>query len=102
MVFNQTKSASAKCFRYKSQKVRFWDSSVAYNYLPVCYESRCVQDPTKPLGWVIEVTIGDNTVICETQGQEITGFGNLDGDSLFCPVRFDVFCGPHSHEVFVL
>jgi len=60
----QVKGENSKCFRYKSSAMKLWDQKVDYNYYPVCYEALCKQDATSPLGWTIDVTIGNTTVTC--------------------------------------
>ena len=75
--------------------MKLWDQKVEYNYYPVCYEAVCRQDSTAPLGWLIDVTIGNSTVTCTNQLEELSNFSNQPGDSIFCPARFDVFCTPH-------
>ena len=65
MMFKQAKSDTAKCFRIKSEQTKLWNDPTAdYNYYPVCYESNCVSDPSSPLGWKINVSIGEKTVTC--------------------------------------
>ena len=91
MMFKQKKGNSSKCFRYRSEKTKIWDSPTAYNYYPVCYEVDCKKDPATG-NWTIDVMIGDQTVTCENQLQEIGNIGTDEGDSIICPARFDVFC----------
>ena len=42
------------------------DASASYNYYPVCYPARCIEDPTTQ-DLTIEVTIGDQKVNCIEQ-----------------------------------
>ena len=63
-LLNETKSNTSKCFRYKSTLLKFWEPTADFNYYPVCYEYNCRQVATAPLGWVIDVTIGNSTVTC--------------------------------------
>ena len=51
-----------------------WDTTTAYNYYPVCYEVDCNKDLATGK-WTIDVTIGDQTVTCERQLQEISNIG---------------------------
>ena len=75
--------------------MKLFDQAAAYNYYPVCYEATCRPVTTSSLGWEIDVTIGSSTVTCKKQLEELSNFSNQEGDSIFCPQRFDVFCKPH-------